>query len=78
MHMDPCSFIVTGRRLVRPELNLTRRGKKNTIPYSSQLDVSWDEDCAGHTAAYRGTSLIRKRHPLGPYNRPEPRALCKS
>ena len=26
-------------------------------------------------AAYRGTSLIRKRHPLGPYGRPMPRAL---
>ena len=26
-------------------------------------------------AKYRGTSLIRKRLPLGPYSRPMPRAL---
>ena len=26
-------------------------------------------------SVYRGTSLIRKRHPLGPYSRPTPRAL---
>ena len=26
-------------------------------------------------AVYRGTSLMRKRHPLGPYSRPTPRAL---
>ena len=24
---------------------------------------------------YRGTSLIRNRHPVGPYSRPSPRAL---
>ena len=26
-------------------------------------------------SSYRGTSLIRKRHPIGPYSRPVPRAL---
>ena len=78
MNLDPCSFIVIGRRLIRPELNLTRRGKKFTIPYSFPLDVSSDEDCAGHTTAYRGALLIRKRLHLGPYSRPAPRALCKS
>ena len=26
-------------------------------------------------AVYRGTSLIRKRHPIGPYSRPMPRTL---
>ena len=28
-----------------------------------------------HQKQYRGTSLIRKRFPLGPYGRPIPRAL---
>ena len=28
-----------------------------------------------HQSLYRGTSLIRKRLPLGPYRRPMPRAL---
>ena len=28
--------------------------------------------------AYRGTSLIRKRHPLGPCSRHMRRALCRS
>ena len=27
-------------------------------------------------ALCRGTSLIRRHHPLGPYSRPVPRALC--
>ena len=35
--------------------------------------------CAAFTASrgdpYRGTSLIRKRNPLGPYRRPMPRVL---
>ena len=29
----------------------------------------------GSFSVYRGTSLIRNRHPLGPYSRPTPRAL---
>jgi len=28
--------------------------------------------------AYRGTSLIRKRHPVGPYSRTMPRLLWRS
>ena len=31
-----------------------------------------------HTVEYRGTSLIRKRPPLGPYSRAMPRALWHS
>jgi len=27
---------------------------------------------------YRGTSLVRNRHPVGPYNRPMPRLLWRS
>ena len=32
--------------------------------------LSWPSKCA-----YRGTSLIRKRTPIGPYHRPMPRVL---
>ena len=34
------------------------------------------EACRGHSKLrYRGTSLERKRNPLGPYRRPMPRVL---
>ena len=33
---------------------------------------------ADNTILHRWTSLIRKRLPLGPYSRPEPRALRRS
>ena len=31
-----------------------------------------------HATPYRGTSLTKKRPPLGPYNRPMPRAVWLS
>ena len=44
--------------------------RKNTSEGLFQLaeDVAWPE-------TYRGTSLTRKRTPLGPYRRPVPRVL---
>jgi len=43
-----------------------------TSPECLGGDASFDVDKA---LPYRGTSLIRHRLPLGPYSRPEPRAL---
>ena len=38
--------------------------------------IPWD--ALVQQMAYRGTSLIRKRTPLGPYRRPMPRILGRS
>ena len=42
-----------------------------------RLRVGWERRAGVETAwvAYRVTSLIRKRNPLGPYRRPLPRVI---
>ena len=42
LRLDPCSFIVMGRRLIRSELNLIRAGNPFTISDSFRLHVSLD------------------------------------
>ena len=40
-----------------------------------ETNVSLPITLSSQFLKYRGTSLIRKRRPLGPYNSPMPRAL---
>jgi len=50
---------------LRPDVRASRTEKGRVSPRTSRELAS----------SYRGTSLIRNRHPLGPYSRPMHRAL---
>jgi hypothetical protein len=54
----------------RNELNCIRG--KGVRPVGSS---HWISTCALPFGVYRGTSLIRKRRPLGTFSKPMPRAL---
>ena len=68
-------MVVLGDRAVfykrgTPVVPNLRRRKTRTQGYPAHTKTS-----SRRTLQYRGTSLIRKRTPLGPYSRPMPRVL---
>ncbi|KAJ1493853.1 hypothetical protein T484DRAFT_2652725 [Baffinella frigidus] len=54
---------------------MDRRGR-HAIPFVKFVQYLWTR--RGRVTPYRGTSLIRKRPPPGPYSRAMPRALWSS
>ena len=50
-------------------------GEVPLYPVSGERVIFVLEQIVGALEAYRGTSLVRNRLPLGPYSRPIPRGL---
>ena len=81
---DLCVWSYGGPR--REAFSYERGTPAHVTRYSSAVSFDWDIPCASpcktilvvRSGAYRGTSLIRNRNPLGTNRRPMPRVLGES